>query len=490
MLRRIVCRTLERWVDPQTVFAALYASEPVAFWLDSSSSSSNSSSAADGPRPDGGPAGTMSYMGAPATAEAVRDIPAASVFEFLRDEVGAPTLEGGEAAPGAFRLGWVGWLGYEVGAVALGTKRSMSRFPDARFMRIDRAIAFDHELHTVTLMFVAGGGDGVKAGDTEEWADVTAQRVAALAEGGAAGEPAVAAVPASAPAPDAVAASTVLWRHQRAEYIELVRSCQALISAGSAYQLCLTNEITVAVHPEPFATYRALRAVNATHHGGFLRFDDVSLLSSSPEQFLRITPAGAITTKPIKGTRPRGVDANGAGLPAPDDDALRDELLASVKERAENVMIVDLMRNDLGRVAVTGSVSVPRLFDVESYRSVHQLVSTVEAQLAPGLSAVDAVEAAFPAGSMTGAPKISAMNLLAGLEAGPRGIYAGAFGSFGFDGAVDLAMSIRSIVLSPEGASIGTGGGITALSVPEEEFDEIEVKAAPLLRALGVAGIV
>ena len=214
-----------------------------------------------------------------------------------------------------------------------------------------------------------------------------------------------------------------------------------------------------------------------SHHGGLLRFGAHALLSASPEEFLAVSPAGMLRTRPIKGTRPRSADPI-------TDRMLRAELLASAKERAENLMIVDLMRNDLGRVAALGSVAVPALLQVESYPHVHQLVSTIEARLAPGLSAVDAIEACFPAGSMTGAPKASAMTILRALEGGERGVYAGAFGYLGLDGAADLAMVIRSIVLGPAGASIGTGGGITALSVADEEIEETRIKAAALIEAI------
>jgi para-aminobenzoate synthetase component I len=186
-----------------------------------------------------------------------------------------------------------------------------------------------------------------------------------------------------------------------------------------------------------------------------------------------------VRTKPIKGTRPRGATLA-------DDLRLRAELEASEKERAENVMIVDLMRNDLGRVCVTGSVGVRHLLEVESYAQVHQLVSTVEGRLRPGLTAIDAVGAAFPAGSMTGAPKLSAMRILAGLEQGPRGVYAGCFGVLAADGSADLAMVIRSLRFRDGTVTIGAGGGITALSVPEEELEEVQVKAAALLRAAGL----
>jgi anthranilate/para-aminobenzoate synthase component I len=306
--------------------------------------------------------------------------------------------------------GVVGWLGYELGAQTQGTHIHSSRYPDARLIFIDRMLAFDHEHRTVTL-FALSDATGV-----EEWFDRTTAALSRFGEPSS-GEP-------STPTPIASESSAITWRHNPAQYLELVRQCQAFIARGDAYQLCLTNEIRVDVHPDPLDAYFVLRALNPSHHGGFLRFGEVALLSSSPEQFLEISPNAVITTKPIKGTRPRGVTSES-------DAALRSELLDSEKERAENLMIVDLMRNDLGRVAATGSVAVTSLFEVESYSSVHQLVSTVQASLGPGVSGVDVVASCFPAGSMTGAPKISAMTILDQLEQGSRGLYSGVFGYFG-----------------------------------------------------------
>jgi anthranilate synthase component 1 len=186
-----------------------------------------------------------------------------------------------------------------------------------------------------------------------------------------------------------------------------------------------------------------------------------------------------VRTRPIKGTRPRGATVAA-------DLELRAELEASEKERAENVMIVDLMRNDLGRVCEVGSVEVRHLLAVESYAQVHQLVSTVEGRLRDELGAVDAVAACFPAGSMTGAPKLSAMRILHRLEGGPRGAFAGCFGYLALDGTAELAMVIRSIHFSAGVARIGAGGGITALSVPREELEEVRVKARAPLAAAGL----
>jgi anthranilate/para-aminobenzoate synthase component I len=202
-------------------------------------------------------------------------------------------------------------------------------------------------------------------------------------------------------------------------------------------------------------------------------------VGSSPETFLTVDRHGFVESSPIKGTRPRDSD------PVADRRAAR-ELRESEKEQAENLMIVDLVRNDLSRVAVPGSVEVTELLAVHSYRHVHQLVSTVRARLAPGASGLDAVRAAFPPGSMTGAPKRSAVELLAGLEAGPRGPYAGVAGRLGRDGTVDLAVVIRTVVLdlSTGLARVGVGGGITASSDPEAEVAEFHLKARALLAVL------
>jgi anthranilate synthase component 1 len=224
-------------------------------------------------------------------------------------------------------------------------------------------------------------------------------------------------------------------------------------------------------------TYRRLRAATPAHHGGLVVSGPVALASASPERFLEIAD-GMVRTRPIKGTRPRGETAE-------TDAALAAELVASEKERAENVMIVDLMRNDLSRVCVPGTVAAERLLEVESYAAVHQLVSTVAGRLETGTTVGDVLDAAFPAGSMTGAPKLSAMTILHDLERGPRGVFAGCFGWVGDDGALDLAMVIRSVVTHPGGAYVGAGGGITWHSVAADEVAEVGVKARGPLAALG-----
>jgi anthranilate/para-aminobenzoate synthase component I len=201
------------------------------------------------------------------------------------------------------------------------------------------------------------------------------------------------------------------------------------------------------------------------------------VVSSSPEQFLQVTPDGLVSTKPIKGTRPRNAD--------PEIDAANaEELRNNQKERAENLMIVDLMRNDIGRIAKADTLKVAKLFEIESYATVHQLVSTVEAQLAEGQTAFTAMRSAFPGGSMTGAPKARAMEIIEDLEKGKRGIYSGVIGFFGFNGSADFGMTIRTVVFEGSRATIGVGGGITIDSDPKAELEETKLKAQALLRVL------
>ncbi|MGO4692300.1 anthranilate synthase component I family protein [Glaciibacter sp. 2TAF33] len=473
MPSRFRCIPLTEWWDPAYLFDTLYRDSSHAFWLDAGVDADSGASYL-GAGTDRSRFLTASVAHGTVTvsepgnrgAETV----AGTIFDVLDDDLRAsavPDDTSAEDGETGFRLGWVGWLGYELGAQTVGTPSHPSRYPDAALLHVDRAIRVDHAAHTVSLLALESSDD---QGEVAEWA-ASVERM--LRAGPARTSP--------SPSPLHVPPATVSWRHPGAHYADLVRRCQEYIGRGDAYQVCLTNEIRVAfaggAHPHPLDAYLALRNGSPSHHGGLLRFGDHSLLSASPEQFVVVTPGRRIVTKPIKGTRPRSSD------PARDEQ-LRAELVGSDKERAENLMIVDLMRNDLGRIAIPGTVAVTSLLAVESYRHVHQLVSTIQAQLAEGTSPVRAIAACFPAGSMTGAPKMSAMTILDGLEDGPRGVYSGAFGYLGRDGAVDLAMVIRSIVLGPDGASIGTGGGITALSDPLDEVEETRLKAAALLAAL------
>jgi len=457
MPRRIRSLVLPEWRDPVGVFVALASDAPRVAWLDGGAGAAEGRSVI-----------AVAAAGAPSVVAGAGTDPE-RVYAALADEVGGVDVDAGSPAERA-AVGWHGWFGYEFGARTIGVPAAAAETPEVAFFLADRVVVFEHATRTVRLEWIEDGSAG--EGDADAWVRRTAREIDEVAsvDGGAAAS-VVDPRPVTAPA-------RTSWRHEPAEYRRMIAECRAAITRGDAYQLCLTNRVDVDVRPDPVAAYLALRATSPSHHGGFVRIDDVALLSASPELFLLVEPDGAVATKPMKGTRPRSTDPM-------TDAALRAELHASEKERAENLMIVDLMRNDLGRIAELGSVRVPHLLEVEEYPHVHQLVSTVTARLRHPLTALDAVRSAFPAGSMTGAPKLSAMAILHGLEQGPRGIYSGAFGCLGVDGTADLAMVIRSIVLTPDGASIGTGGGITALSDPDEEVEETRVKARALIAALG-----
>lgn len=480
MPRRVRQIALPEWRDPEAVFRAFFAESPYVVWLDGGADAGSGSSvlavAGEGSELVTAEVARGTVTRVRPLADGSAGLPvtsSASVFELIGDVLATQRAvpETDTPADAITPLGWFGWFGYELGAALEGVPIAEAETPDAAFLFVDRAIVFDHRARSVRLVWIHDDGESATRSALESWSADLAAKIERLE---AAYVPMKPSVPADIRPGDAPAQ----WRHDAEQYTRLIADCQAAIVRGDAYQLCLTNRVDVDVHPDPTATYLALRASSPSHHGGYLRFGDTALLSASPEQFLLVDPEGRVSTKPMKGTRPRSSD------PALDAE-LRRELLASDKERAENLMIVDLMRNDLGRVAELGTVEVPVLLEVEEYAHVHQLVSTVTAQLRHPLTALDAVQSAFPAGSMTGAPKRSAMTILHELEGGARGIYSGAFGYLGVDGSADLAMVIRSIVLTPRGASVGTGGGITALSVAAEEVEETRVKARALLAVLG-----
>ncbi len=264
----------------------------------------------------------------------------------------------------------------------------------------------------------------------------------------------------------------------RDAYETAVRKALAYIREGEIYQVNLSQRFQSSFAGDAFEAYLRLRTHSPAPFGAFLRYPDFAVLSSSPERFLRYEPRlRLIETRPIKGTRPRGRDQA-------EDRALASALEASEKDRAENLMIVDLERNDLGRVAEVGSVVVPRLWQLESYATVHHLTSTVRARLRADCDIVDLLRAAFPGGSITGAPKIRAMEIIDELEPVARGVYTGAIGYIGFDGSMDLNVAIRTMVLKDGLASFHVGGGIVADSDPAMEYEETLHKGAGIARVL------
>ena len=462
---RVMARKVNGPVDAESAFNALYRDSKQSFWLDSGQQFGGS--------------GRFSFMGdasGPLARTASADVRSGQItvtgldgvstasgpfLDWLRQDLLAHQVEI-PPLPFGFALGWVGYLGYELKAETGGDDAHRSPYPDASMIFADRVIAFDHHAAETYLVVLADADDEVGSA----WLDETEQQLSALSRPR----------PASRSTMDHL--GSLRLRHDRKAYLDKIATCQQLIRAGETYEVCLTNMLEAAGSCDPWPAYRSLRLHNPVPYGAFLRIGDMSVLSTSPERFLTVDAAGRAESKPVKGTRPRGRSLE-------EDELLRAQLAASEKDRAENLMIVDLVRNDLGVTAIPGSVTVERIFDVETFSTVHQLVSTVRSRLLPGVHAVDCVKAAFPGGSMTGAPKVRTMRIIDELEAGPRGIYSGAIGYFALNGAADLSITIRTLVMANGTASFGVGGAIVALSDAEAEYEEAAVKATPLLGLLG-----
>ncbi|HET8878058.1 MAG TPA: aminodeoxychorismate synthase component I, partial [Arthrobacter sp.] len=456
--------------DAARLFAALYGGSERAVWLDASLTSDPAgrgrfSILAD----DGGSHGQSVRHHSGRTCVSVGNSTATTAggfFRWLDAAWGGHSLHSPDGYGCEFALGWLGYLGYELKRETGGSDVE-SPVPDAALIFAGRAVVLDHLEGAVWLL-------ALEAPDAADWL----QNARAAVTASEAPLPSAVQPP---PAPPAFSA-----RDSESGYKARIAAAKHQIAEGNTYEVCLTTTLTAVVPAgsiSPWQTYLALRRRNPAPFGSFLRLGGLAVASTSPERFLRIAADGAMRAEPIKGTRRRGAD------PARDGE-LRRELESSPKDRAENIMIVDLLRNDLSHFAVPGSVSVRRLCAIESYATVHQMVSTIDAQLRPGMPRAEALAACFPAGSMTGAPKVSTMAILDRLEAGPRGVYSGAIGYFSLTGATDLAVAIRTLVMDDGGdgqtaLSLGVGGAITADSDPAEEYEEIRTKAFGVLSALG-----
>jgi para-aminobenzoate synthetase len=373
-----------------------------------------------------------------------------------------------EGLPFDFNLGYAGYFGYELKGDCGGTIAHRSEVPDASFVFADRLLAFDHEEGVVYLVCLEHDDQRARA---EEWMEQTWVRLHNLQS-----------VPSWKSAARAQHIATT-FRHPPEQYRELIEACKNEIRHGETYEVCLTNMLSLDVEIDPLNSYRALRSSNPAPYAAFLDFPGVAVLSSSPERFLTVDANQVVEAKPIKGTRRRGASSE-------EDEFLYQDLRNNEKDRSENLMIVDLLRNDLGKVCEVGSVHVSHIFAVESYATVHQLVSTVRGKLRRGQSALQCVREAFPGGSMTGAPKIRTMEIIDRLEAGPRGIYSGAIGFCGLNGSADLNIVIRSAVVTPSSVTVGVGGAIIDLSDPQEEIEEMLLKSKAVVRALAESAIV
>ena len=465
--RKLLVERLDMEVDPERAFVSLYGESENAFWLDSSRIGEGARFSFMGD--DGGPLGAaITYDVGQGEVRVERDgeveLRGESIFDFLAAETQRLRLPETEL-PFEFDCGFAGWLGYELKAECGGEAAHESPLPDAAFVLADRMIAFDHAERCAYLLCLAEPG---REDEAHEWLAATAAHLTTAA-GAPYGRYATETRPASPGDPRLV--------RGRERYLEEIAECKRLLAEGETYEVCLTNTVVAGAGPKPLDLYRALRRVNPAPFSSYVRFGDAAVLSSSPERFLHVGRDRWVEAKPIKGTSRRGGTAA-------EDVRLAERLRGDEKNRAENLMIADLLRNDLGSVCEVGTVHVPHLMQVETYETVHQLVSTVRGLLREELQAPDCVRACFPPGSMTGAPKRRTMQIVDALEGEARGVYSGAIGYFGLGGGCDLSVAIRTIVSDGETTRIGAGGAIVTQSGPEEEFAEMLLKASAPMRAI------
>jgi para-aminobenzoate synthetase len=480
--------------DGERVFEALLGEQEHAFWLDSAEHPTK--------------LGQRSYLGASLGAHRLvleYDVDAGivtthdargthesseTIFQALEREVAArevPSPPGPDspAPPSGFAGGFVGYLGYECKSDCGSDNVHSSDVPDAVQLFANRMIAIDHESRRSYCIAVSL--DDEDAHDAQDW----------LARAGEEVERALDAPERELETAGETHNEPVVFRvgRGREQYIADILRCQSCLTAGESYEVCLTDQIHTDAAPDPWLLYRGLRRSNPAPFAAFLKLGDVHVVSSSPERFLSVDRERKVMARPIKGTAPRSDD------PA-QDEATRKELADDEKTFAEHLMIVDLLRNDLGRVCEIDTVRVPELMVIEQYATVHQMISNVEGVLDAGRSAIDCVRACFPGGSMTGAPKLRTMEIIDDIEREARGVYSGAIGWFGLDGTVDLSIVIRTIVIRTGGGpkktrigaggganttTIGAGGAIVMQSDPEEEFAEILLKARAPMAAIARA---
>ena len=378
-----------------------------------------------------------------------------------------------------FSGGAVGFLGYEAAAWFEPSLEphwknldvnSSDILDDAAFMVFDTVLAFDHVKHRILIIANTPVFDGCDLGDQYEGAQ---SKIHAVEEQLSLSE--------SGQSMRMETDSRLEWTTNTTQetYEASVRKAQDYIRAGDIYQVVLSQRFDTETDVDPFTVYRTLRYVNPSPYMYFMRIGELSIVGSSPEMLVRVE-GRRVETHPIAGTRPRGSDEA-------EDRRLAEELRGSEKECAEHVMLVDLGRNDVGRVSNYGSVEVSRYMTLERYSHVMHLVSRVEGQLADGSDRLNALEACFPAGTVSGAPKIRAMEIIAELEPERRGIYAGAVGYLDFSGHLDCCITIRTIAMSRGRASVQAGAGIVADSVATAEYQETLDKASALIRALEIA---
>jgi para-aminobenzoate synthetase len=463
-------------IAAEDAFVAAFSASETSFWLDSSLAEAGRARFSFMGDASGPLARVLTYWTAPRELVVRRgdavQMRSESIFDYLRDHM-PDSPPAGPRLPFDFAGGFVGYFGYELKRELEGDRRHDAATPDAVWIMADRFLAFDHAEQQVWIVCL---DSAQPCEDNRHW--MHAMRAMLT-------QPWPAAAPDALRSADPATAARGLrqlhWRLDLPAYRELILRCQHDILQGETYEVCLTNQLVGEGRIDALAVYRVLRARSPAPYAAYLRTGGYVVLCASPELFLRLDGDRVVESKPIKGTAARGATPE-------EDQAIADALKADEKTRAENLMIVDLLRNDLNRVCEVNSVHVPGLFEVETYATVHQLVSTIRGRLREDLGAVDCVRAVFPGGSMTGAPKVRTMKILDELEGAARGIYSGSIGYLSLSGTAQLNIVIRTIVVANGKLSIGAGGAIVAMSDPDAEVDEIVLKARAPWDALRQCG--
>ncbi|MDB6374588.1 aminodeoxychorismate synthase [Photorhabdus bodei] len=368
------------------------------------------------------------------------------------------------------RPGWFGYLGYELKKEVVSGFIHQSSMPDAAMIFTNRIIVCDHKKNRWYAIAIVIKDNIYQYERARKWLAEIKAKIEKIK------------IDINLDSFVFPHADNLNLRHSASEYIKIIEACQEEIRNGESYEICLTNEITFDLKEniDHLSLYCALRKENPTPFSAFIRCSKTwSVLSFSPERFMKVSRDGIAESRPIKGTRKRISDSQ-------QDALMINDLSSNEKDRAENLMIVDLVRNDLGRVAKACKVKPGPLFEVESFATVHQLVSTIRAELREDKNAVDCIKCAFPGGSMTGAPKVRTMELIDKFESAARGVYSGAIGYFSTNGAADFSIVIRTLVIKQQHVSIGTGGAIISLSNPWDELEEIAIKSSTLLKPFGL----
>jgi para-aminobenzoate synthetase len=451
--------------EPATVFQSLFGNKKYSFWLDSNDAQAESRYSFMGDA-----SGPYSQILKYSTIEKQLEITSngktntvnQSIFDYMNNQ--SYLVNPGADLPFPFQCGYVGYFGYELKQECNpnSQNRHHSKTPDAYFIFADRVIVHDHLKNKMFLLCLSNTNDETDFTGWFNHIEKQLDRPVAKRE-----------------LKDNQPCGKVEFKLNKsyADYVKDIEKIQDYLIHGETYEVNYTTRIGTKINVHPLELYLNLRNINPAPYSAYLHFDETRILSSSPEKFITIHSNGDVVAKPIKGTIKKSPNMA-------ENLRLKNQLETSEKDRAENLMIVDLLRNDLGKVCKVGSIHVPKLMEIESFKTVHHMVSSIKGVLKDETTAVDCFKSVFPGGSMTGAPKIRTMQIIDELEGEARGIYSGSVGYFSLNGSADFNIVIRTITLENDQLTIGVGGAVTIQSTAEGEYDEMLLKADALLKSI------